>query len=148
MTRWPETRARRGLVAAPHRLAAEAGIAVLANGGNAIDAAIAAGATVAVVYPHMNGIGGDNVWLIYDGRNRQLLGLNAAGRSAAAARLDDYRARFGPAIPTRGGAAALTVPGVVSGWWEAHQLSRTSLRSPIPWAALLTDAIRHARERI
>jgi gamma-glutamyltranspeptidase len=148
MTRWTETRAQRGLVAAPHRLAAEAGIAVLAAGGNAVDAAIAAGATVAVVYPHMNGIGGDNVWLIYDGQNRKLLGLNATGRSAAAASLEDYRARFGSAMPTRGGLAALTVPGVVSGWWEAHQLSRTSLRSPITWAALLADAIRHARDGI
>jgi gamma-glutamyltranspeptidase/glutathione hydrolase len=102
-TRWPEAHASRGLVATPHALASEAGLAVLARGGNAVDAAIAAGAAIAVVYPHMNGVGGDSFWLIYDGRQRRLRALNAAGRSAAAADLERYRARFGAAIPVRGG---------------------------------------------
>ncbi len=145
-TRWPEARARRGLIATPHRLASEAGRAVLERGGNAVDAAIAAAATIAVVYPHMNGIGGDNVWLLYDGRRGRLLGLNAAGRAAAAADPDAYRARWGAAIPTRGGPAALTVPGAVSGWWEAHRFSREQLGSPVPWPALLEHAIALARE--
>jgi gamma-glutamyltranspeptidase/glutathione hydrolase len=145
-TRWPETRAARGLVATPHALASRAGLAILERGGNAVDAAIAAGAAIAVVYPHMNGIGGDSFWLIYDARHRALRALNAAGRSAAAADLDTYRARFGTAIPVRGGAAALTVPGVVSGWWAAHALSRDSLGSGIDWGALLEAAIVHARE--
>jgi gamma-glutamyltranspeptidase/glutathione hydrolase len=133
-------------VATPHALASQAGLAVLERGGNAVDAAIAAGAAIAVVYPHMNGIGGDSFWLIYDARHRALRALNAAGRSAAAADLDTYRARFGAAIPVRGGAAALTVPGVVSGWWAAHALSRDALGSPIGWGALLEAAIAHARE--
>jgi gamma-glutamyltranspeptidase/glutathione hydrolase len=145
-TRWPETHAARGLVATPHALASEAGLAVLARGGNAVDAAIAAGAAIAVVYPHMNGIGGDSFWLIYDGRHGRLHALNAAGRSAAAADLEGYRARFGTAIPARGGVSALTVPGVVSGWWAAHALSRDSLGSPIAWGTLLEAAITHARE--
>ncbi len=145
-TRWPETRAARGLVATPHALASKAGLAVLERGGNAVDAAVAAGAAIAVVYPHMNGIGGDSFWLIYDARGHRLRALNAAGRSAAAAELETYRARFGAAIPVRGGAAALTVPGVVSGWWAAHALSRDSLASPIAWSALLEAAIVHARE--
>jgi len=145
-TRWPETRATRGLVATPHALASQAGQAILERGGNAVDAAIAAGAAIAVVYPHMNGVGGDSFWLIYDARNRRLRALNAAGRSAAAANLETYRARFGASIPVRGGAAALTVPGVVSGWWAAHALSRDSLVSPIAWSALLEAAITHARE--
>ena len=145
-TRWPEARATRGLVATPHALASEAGLAVLQRGGNAVDAAIAAGAAIAVVYPHMNGIGGDSFWLIYDGRNRRLRALNAAGRSAGAADLDSYRARFGTAIPVRGGAAALTVPGVVSGWWAAHALSRDALASPVAWSTLLEAAIVHARD--
>src|SRR3989442_15024834 len=132
-TRWPETRATRGLVATPHALASEAGGAILKRGGNAVDAAIAAATTIAVVYPHMNGVGGDSFWLIYEGRRHALRALNAAGRSAAAADLDTYRARFGSAIPVRGGAAALTVPGVVSGWWEAHVLGRDLLDSPIDW---------------
>jgi len=145
-TRWPEARASCGLVATPHALASEAGLAVLDRGGNAVDAAIAAGAAIAVVYPHMNGIGGDSFWLIYDARNRTLRALNAAGRSAAAADLATYRARFGAAIPVRGGAAALTVPGVVSGWWAAHVLSRDSLASSIAWNTLLEAAIVHARD--
>jgi oxamate amidohydrolase len=147
-TRWPETRARRGLVATPHALASQAGRRVFERGGNALDAAIAAAATIAVVYPHMNGIGGDNVWLIYDAGRQRLRALNAIGRSAAAAELAAYRARFGAAIPPRGGAAALTVPGTVSGWWEAHVYSRDVMGSPLPWPALLADAIAHAREGI
>src|SRR3989454_2498737 len=145
-TRWPETHATRGLVATPHALASEAGLAVLERGGNAVDAAIAAGAAIAVVYPHMNGVGGDSFWLIYDARNDRLRALNAAGRSAGAADLETYRARFGASIPVRGGAAALTVPGVVSGWWSAHALSRDSLGSSISWSALLEAASAHARE--
>jgi len=145
-TRWTECRSSRGLVATPHTLASEAGRSVLQRGGNAVDAAIAAGAAIAVVYPHMNGVGGDSFWLIYDARNGRLRALNAAGRSAAAADLETYRARFGTSIPVRGGAAALTVPGVVSGWWAAHALSRDSLGSSISWSALLEAASAHARE--
>jgi oxamate amidohydrolase len=144
--RWPEARAVRGLVATPHALASQAGLAILKRGGNALDAAIAAATTVAVVYPHMNGVGGDSFWLIFDGQRRTLHALNAAGRSAAAADLDTYRARFGSAIPERGGAAALTVPGVVSGWWEAHVMSRDTLGSPIGWSVLFEDAITRARD--
>jgi len=145
-TRWPEARARRGLVATPHVLATEAGRDVFRYGGNALDAAVAAAATIAVVYPHMNGIGGDNVWLVYDARRGRLRALNAIGRSAAAVDLPRYRARFGAAIPPRGGAAALTVPGAIAGWWEAHVYSRDELGSPVPWKTLLQDAVTHARE--
>ena len=145
-TRWPQAQARRGLVATPHALASEAGRTALRGGGNALDAAIAAAASIAVVYPHMNGIGGDNVWLLYDAGRQRLRALNAIGRSAAAVDLDAYRSRFGAAIPARGGAAALTVPGAVSGWWAAHVYSREVMGSPLPWAALLQDAVAHARE--
>jgi len=143
-TRWPEARATRGMVAAPHALATEAGRAVFAAGGNAVDAAIAAAATIAVVYPHMNSIGGDNFWLIYDARARRLRALNACGRSAAQVDADAYRTRYGEAMPVRGGAAAIMVPGAVSGWWDAHRMSREALGSPIPWKRLLEDAMRHA----
>src|SRR5262249_60453702 len=101
-TRWPETRATRGLVAAPHHLASRAGVAVMGAGGNALDAAIAAGAAIAVVYPHMNGIGGDNVWLIYDAERSALHALCACGRSARAASISWYAARgLRDAIPAR-----------------------------------------------
>ena len=140
-TRWSEASSRAGLVASPHVLASEAGAGVFDLGGNALDAAIAAAATLAVVYPHMNGVGGDNFWLVYDGPHARLLALNGAGRSAATAELATYRSRFGDAIPSRGGAAALTVPGTVSGWWEAHRYSRETLKSPVAWAALLERAV-------
>jgi gamma-glutamyltranspeptidase/glutathione hydrolase len=143
-TRFVETRAARGLVASPHVLASRAGLAILRDGGNAVDAAVAAAATIAVVYPHMNGAGGDSFWLIYDAGAGALRALNAAGRSAASADLETYRRRHGVAMPTRGGAAALTVPGAVSGWWEAHRHSRERMGSPVAWAALLVDAIGHA----
>jgi oxamate amidohydrolase len=135
------------MVAAPHRLAAEAGVAILRRGGNALDAAIAAAATIAVVYPHMNGIGGDNFWLIYDAAGARLRGLMACGRSAGRASVEWYQRRgITTALPLRGPLAALTVPGAVDGWWEAYQYSRTSLRSPIAWPELLAPAIAHARD--
>jgi oxamate amidohydrolase len=121
---------------------------VLRRGGNALDAAVAAAATIAVVYPHMNGIGGDNVWLIYDAARGHLRGLNAAGRAAAAVDRERYRARFGAAIPVRGGVAALTVPGTISGWAAAHGYSRDAMKSRLGWDELLADAIEHAREGI
>jgi gamma-glutamyltranspeptidase len=145
-TRWPEAHATRGLVATPHVLASDAGLGVLRAGGNAVDAAIAAATTIAVVYPHMNSIGGDNLWLLYDAGRGRLRGLNAAGRAAAGATLDAYRTRFGSTIPARGGAAALTVPGAVSGWWEAHTYSRDVMGSPVKWSALLDGAATHARD--
>lgn len=145
-TRWPVARARRGLIVTPHRLASEAGQAIFRRGGNAVDAALAAATAITVVYPHMNSVGGDSFWLIFDAGRRRLLALNAAGRSAAGIDADAYRARYGTSMPTRGGAAALTVPGVVSGWAEAHSLSRQYLGSSIPWSALLDGAIEHARE--
>jgi gamma-glutamyltranspeptidase len=121
-------------------------VAVIRAGGNALDAAIAAATTIAVVYPHMNSIGGDNVWLVWDAGRARLRGLNAAGRAAAAATLEGYASRFGDAIPVRGGAAALTVPGVVSGWWQAHAYSRDVMGSPLKWRALFEHALVHARE--
>ena len=134
------------MVCAPHRLAAEAGVAALRGGGNALDAAVAAASTIAVVYPHMNGIGGDSFWLIYDATHDRLAGLNAAGRSAAGVDVERYRAAFGTTIAPRGGPAALTVPGTVAGWWSAHAYSRDMLGSPLGWPALLEHAIAHARD--
>jgi gamma-glutamyltranspeptidase/glutathione hydrolase len=134
------------MVATPHTLASAAGVAVLRAGGNAVDAAIAAAATIAVVYPHMNGLGGDNLWLIYDAAAGALKALCGVGRSARAATIEWYAARgIRDTIPTRGGLAALTVPGVVDGWWQAHQASR-AMGSPLRWADLLADAITYARE--
>jgi oxamate amidohydrolase len=146
-TRWPESRAPRGMVASPHLLASEAGVAALRAGGTAVDAAIAAAATIAVVYPHTNGVGGDNFWLVWDARAQRLRALCGAGGAAAAATIAWYAARgITGALPARGGLAALTVPGAVDGWWQAHRLSAEGLGSPLPWKALLADAVFYARE--
>jgi oxamate amidohydrolase len=143
-TVWPVALGRRGVIASPHPLATIAGLGVLLRGGTAIDAAVAAGATISVVYPHMTGLGGDSFWLCWDARRRRLRGLAACGAAAALATPALYRARGLEAIPTRGPLAAITVPGAVDGLWEAHAWSRAELGSPLGWGDLLGDAIRHA----
>ena len=106
-TRWPEIRARHGAVAAPHALASDAGLAILRAGGNALDAAIAAAVTLAVVYPHMNGVGGDNLWLVYDawrGRLQQPgIGLpNRIDRPVSTPEKSGELLGFDPALPKLG----------------------------------------------
>src|SRR5207248_11504861 len=92
---------RRGIVAAPHRAAAEAGRLILAEGGNALEAMVAMAAAIAAVYPHMNHIGGDAFWLLREpsGRVRALMGAGPAG---AKANFDFYRERGHDTIPERG----------------------------------------------
>ena len=106
---------RRGVVAAPHAAAVEDGRAILAEGGNAIEAMLAMAASIAAVYPHMNHIGGDGFWLIREpsGRVRALMGAGRAG-SKATPRL--YRDAGHDEIPPRGPLAALTVPGAIAAW--------------------------------
>src|SRR4029453_18415223 len=142
-TRWLESRAPRGMVASPHVLASGSGVAALRAGGNALDASIAAAATMAVVYPHMNGVGGDNFWLIYDATSSGLTALCGAGRSARAASVEWYAGRgMRDAIPARGGPGAVTVPGAVDGWWQAHQYSTRRMGPPPPRERLLAAAAR------
>jgi len=147
-TRWPAASGRRGVVASPHLLASLAGLGTLLRGGTALDAAVAAGAVLAVVYPHMTGLGGDSFWLLWDARARRLRGLAACGAAARRATPALYRARGLETIPARGPLAALTVPGAVDGLWEAHRLSRDALGSPLGWGDLLVDATRHAADGI
>ena len=105
--------ARGGMVTAPHHLAAQAGAAVLRDGGNAVEAMVAAAAAIAVVYPHMNGIGGDGFWLIHEPGCAAPVAVRACGASALAATPAYYAAQGDAAIPTRGPRAALTVAGAV-----------------------------------
>ncbi len=111
---------RRGVVAAPHHAAAETGRAILAEGGNALEAMVAMAADIAAVYPHMNHIGGDGFWLVREpsGRVRALMGAGPAGTKATAAL---YREHGFDEIPPRGPLAALTVPGAVATWMLALQ---------------------------
>jgi len=131
--------APRGMVTAPHHLAAEAGLSVLRDGGNAIEAVVAAGATIAVVYPHMNSIGGDAFWLISE-PGKLLVGIDACGRAARLATPAFYRERGYSTIPSRGPLAANTVAGAISGWQAALVLGGGKL----PLTRLLQDAIWYA----
>jgi oxamate amidohydrolase len=133
---------RRGVVCAPHSAAAEAGHAVLAEGGNALDAMVAMAASIAVVYPHMNGIGGDGFWLLREpsGRVRALMAAGRAGELARPELYPDY-----DAIPSRGALAALTVPGAISGWMLALEVAK-ALGGALPLEVLLGHAIRQAGE--
>jgi gamma-glutamyltranspeptidase/glutathione hydrolase len=135
---------RRGVVAAPHHAAAEAGRAILAEGGNALEAMIAMAAVIAAVYPHMNHIGGDGFWLVRqpNGRVHALMG---AGRAGADARIDRYRDDGHDEIPPRGPLAALTAPGAVAAWMLALDVAKVQ-GGRLPLAALLDAAIRHARD--
>lgn len=135
----------RGMVTAPHWQAAEAGADVLREGGNAIEAMLAVASTIAVVYPHMNALGGDAFWLVAEAGDGPVRALDACGPSAAVATRDWYRDRSCDAIPVRGPWAANTVAGLVAGWHEAHEFSRSAWGGTLPRARLLADAIRRAR---
>ena len=130
-------------VAAPHRLASEAGRAILAEGGNAIEAMVAMAATIAVVYPHMNAIGGDGFWLVHEpGGKGRVHAIEACGPAGALATIERYREMGHDTIPPRGPDAALTVAGAVGGWQAALALSQT-LGGRMPLKDVLAEAIRH-----
>lgn len=128
----PPTLASRGMVSTPHYLASAAGLNALSNGGSAVDAAIAANAVLCVVYPHMAGLGGDGFWLIAGPDTDGVQALDASGPSAKRATTELYRQlRHTSVMPARGPHAALTVPGAVDGWREAHER-----HGKLPWADL------------
>ena len=134
---------RRGIAAAPHHAAAEAGRAILAEGGNALEAMVAMAATIAAVYPHMNHIGGDGFWLVREpsGRVRALMGAGPAGAKATPAL---YREHGHDTIPPRGPLAALTVPGAIATWMLALEGAKAH-RGRLPLDVLLGAAIKHAQ---
>ena len=139
-----DTRFPHFAAAAPHRLAAESGRAVMAEGGNAVEAMLAMAATIAVVYPHMNSLGGDGFWLIADPRRRVRV-IDACGGAGSKATIASYREKGYDTIPSRGPLAALTVPGAVGGFALAHELAK-SLGGRLPLADLFADATRLSRE--
>ena len=131
-------------VAAPHALAAQAGRDILAQGGNALEAMIGMAAAIAVVYPHMNSIGGDGFWIVREPKGK-VRAIEACGFAGAGATREAYEAIGG--IPTRGPLAALTVPGAVGGWKAALELGE-HLGGNLPLADLLGPAAKFAREGV
>ncbi len=143
----PSTLAGRSPVYAPHGviatsqpLASAAGLDVLERGGNAIDAAVTAAAVLALVEPHMTGIGGDMFALVWSAKEHRLVGLNASGRSGAGMTREALLARGRTEVPIDG-AEPITVPGALSGWAALLQRYGT-----ITLAQALAPAIRLAEE--
>lgn len=137
----------RGMIAAPHHLAAQSGLAVLREGGNAIEAMVAAAATCAVTYPQMNGLGGDGFWILHE-PDRAPISIDASGAAARSATIETYRGQGFDAMPPHGPLAAATVAGTVSGWQSALEVSRARWGGTLPLTRLLDDAIAYARDGV
>lgn len=127
-----------GMVAAGHPLPAFAGLAVLREGGNAVDAMVATNAVLAVTQPNLCGIGGDLFALFYDAKRREVTYLNGSGRSAAATSIGAVRERGHVTMPVHG-ALTVNVPGCVDAWAAALQRYGTK-----PLGELLQPAIEYA----
>ncbi|GGF81513.1 putative gamma-glutamyltransferase YwrD [Paenibacillus albidus] len=106
--------ATKTMVVSPHYLASAAGARMLERGGNAFDAAVAVSAALAVVYPHMTGLGGDAFWLTYSPGEGRVRAYNGSGRSGNAVSRASYAGEA--AIPRRGIRSAITVPGMADSW--------------------------------
>jgi gamma-glutamyltranspeptidase/glutathione hydrolase len=123
------------MVAAPHPMASVAGIDALRAGGNAIDAAVAANAMLAVVYNHACGLGGDAFALLWSAADGRLVGYNGSGHAPAALTRDEVRRRGHSTMPSRG-ALSVTVPGAVDAWAELlHRYGRRTLADALLPAA-------------
>ena len=131
---------RGGIVAAESPLAAQAGAAILARGGNAVDAAVTTNAVMGVVEPMMDGIGGDLFAIVYEAKTGKLYGLNASGWAPAGLSIEYLKKKKAEAVPERG-IDSVTVPGTVDGW--AKLLSRFGTKK---FPELLEPAIHYARD--
>jgi len=127
-----------GIVATSHVLASQAGAQILAKGGSAIDAAIAANAVLGVTEPMMNGVGGDLFLLYWDGKSGKLYGLNASGWAPKSLTID-FLKKQGITVMPDDGIQSVTVPGAVDGWAKAHERF-----GKLPWKDLFTPAIYYA----
>jgi gamma-glutamyltranspeptidase/glutathione hydrolase len=126
------------MVSSPHYLASMAGVRVLLDGGNAVDAAVASNAVLTVVYPHMSSLGGDAFWLIYPAGESRPRALNGSGRAPGAATLEWFKRQSLDAIPYRG-MLPVTIPGTVDSWVEALAVHGTK-----PLDVLLESARTYA----
>ena len=133
-----EVIAKNGMVATSHPLATQVGIDILKNGGNAIDAAIAANAAIGLMEPTGNGIGGDLFAIIWIEKDKKLYGLNASGRSPKNLTLDYFKNNNFSEIPAYG-PLPVSVPGCVDGWFEMHEKFGST-----PMHDILQPAIEYA----
>jgi len=131
------------MVTSPHHLASQAGLQILREGGTAVEAAVATAACLAVVYPHMTSIGGDNFWLIAR-PGEEPVAIDACGASGAGVDMALYQRHNLTSIPHRGPLASNTVAGAVSGWDAALKISG-KWRSPLPLSRILREAIDYAQ---
>ncbi len=129
---------RLGIVAAEQPLASQAGASILAEGGSAADAAIAASAVMGVMQPMMNGMGGDDFAIVYNARTGKVTGLNASGWAPERLTPSYLHSKGLQHIPDTG-ILSVTVPGAVMGWWELHQRF-----GKLPWKDLFQPAIYYA----
>ena len=132
--------AKNGMVATSQPLAAQAGLQMLIQGGNAVDAAVASAAALNVVEPESTGVGGDMFALIWNDDEKKVRALNGSGRAPAAASIDQLRAAGHRRMP-QDGPFSVSIPGTVHGWetiLEAH--------GSMPLAEVLKPAIRYAEE--
>lgn len=127
-----------GIVATSHYLASQAGAQMLAKGGSAVDAAIAANAVLSVTEPMMNGIGGDMFALYWNSKTGKLTGINASGWAPQGLTPEHLRAKGTTTMP-RHGIDSVTVPGAVAGWAAMHQRF-----GKLPWKDLFEPAIYYA----
>ncbi len=132
--------AKEGMVATSQPLASLAGLEVLREGGNAMDAAIATAAALNVVEPQSTGIGGDMFMLYWDNGEKQLRGLNGSGRAPRAASLERYRSEGFTTTPDTG-IFSVTVPGAFDGWCTALDRCGSGKKS---LSDLLVPAIHYA----
>jgi gamma-glutamyltranspeptidase/glutathione hydrolase len=130
----------RGIVATSHYLASQAGSQILARGGTAIDAAIAANAVLGVTEPMNNGIGGDLFLIYWDAKTSKLYGLNSSGWAPRGLSIE-FLARHGITSMPEDGIHSVTVPGAVEGWSQSHQRF-----GRLPWKDLFAPAIYYAEQ--
>jgi gamma-glutamyltranspeptidase/glutathione hydrolase len=131
---------RHGIVATSQTLASQAGAQILARGGSAMDAAIAANAALGVVEPMMNGIGGDLFAIHWDAKSGKLTGMNASGWSPAAGTLARLKEKGFESMP-QDGIHSVTTPGCVAGWEKLHKKF-----GRLPWSELFRPAIYFAEQ--
>jgi gamma-glutamyltranspeptidase/glutathione hydrolase len=137
--RFHSVRSPKALVASADQLATQAGLRAMVVGGNAVDAAIAANAVIAVTAPHLCGMGGDLFALVH--RDGEVFALNSTGRAGAGADAAALRAEGRTDMPFRHDIRSVTVPGCVDGWVALHERFGT-----VPLATLLQPAVELAAD--